>query len=498
MLQPKLSDAAMRRQRVQDLLARREVWFVIAALAGLLMAELITGFNLRLMKFGVGLVAVVVVVRFPLAVGIGMLLAFCSFPTAVMLGNTNDLLSFLLIVVWIAKRRLRMEPPWRRSYVDWAIAIYLAVHVVSLINVESQQDLAQSVVALRHIATPVLLFYLVVSIGRSDRLMLFFTEMFCLGMMLVFLSALMQFYFPGAAFLPRGYLSGLGASDVFDPHGGIRVGGVLSHAVLSDFAAIIVILNLFLILYYRDRRWLRLYHWLMLAGAIYMISLSGNRGGLIVLFGGLFYFLWVFSGEVTPRRVLIGLILLVAGLLTAETVLFQFKGEGSLLGRLAATHFDRGIPDTRRFAWSYILDRIQEKPWLGHGPFFDPSAFEGGEVTAWPHNAYLYYMYTIGIVGIPTFLILSFRLLKGSWAGRRLKVSEISFARGLSATMHIAILQFLVGQLRTDHQRGSTFSYLMWIVFALAMMARENYRGRQVKDVSAQNIPVRSSADGPG
>ena len=147
--------------------------------------------------------------------------------------------------------------------------------------------------------------------------------------------------------------------------------------------------------------------------------------------------------------------------------------------RMAGTQIERGIPDTRQSTWAYIWPRIMERPLVGHGPWFNIQGFAGGEKAHWPHNAFLYYAFTMGFIGMTTFIVLIWRLLKRTWVGRGLAIGETPLERGLTVVFHISALIFLIGQLRTDHQRPDPFVYFMWITFAFGILAREIWEDRK-------------------
>jgi O-antigen ligase len=168
----------------------------------------------------------------------------------------------------------------------------------------------------------------------------------------------------------------------------------------------------------------------------------------------------VFRREFSWKRVFIGLIAFLGLMLIGEKTLGRFEGNITLLTRVAGTYIERGIPDTRRVAWTYVWDRIMERPILGHGP----------------HNAFLFYFFSIGLVGLPTYLYLVWRVLRRTWDRGGFRIGEAPFSRGMMAVCHVGVVQFLIGQLRTDHQRGDVYIFFMWILFALGILASEVWR----------------------
>jgi O-antigen ligase len=211
----------------------------------------------------------------------------------------------------------------------------------------------------------------------------------------------------------------------------------------------------------------------MAALAVYVVSLTGNRGALIALMIGMAYFLWMFRRELSWKRALIGLTVFLGLMVVGEKTLGRFQGNITLLTRLAGTYIERGVPDTRRAAWGYVWQRISERPILGHGPYYPLSLIAPGQKAVWPHNAYLFYFFSIGLVGLPTFLFLLGRVLKRTWDRGGFRIGDAPLSRGLMVVCHVGVVQFIAAQLRTDHQRGDVYIFFMWILFALGVLSRE-------------------------
>ncbi len=468
-----LSTGELRGQRMQDLLLKPWVWIAAAILIGLAIAGQYTVVNIRLIKLLVGVAFVVVVVRFPTYVSLGVFFILYTTPTAIFLGNTNFLFITVMAIAWLVKFAMRIEPGPRRTALDWAILAYVIVHLISCANIRTVEQLTGTLDKLRHLIWPIILYYLIVFLGRSRQKLMFLAQMLTASMLWVCFTGFMERFFPGVHYLPDWYLSVLWAQGLFAENV-VRVGGIFrAHALLSDSAAVVAIMQAYLALHFRHRPWLRAYHWFVLVVCVYTISLSGNRGGLILLlFGGL-YFLVVFAREISWKRAFVALLVLAVILQFGEMTLAGFEGDPTLLVRMVETRVDRGVPDTRKLVWSYVWDRIQERPIIGHGPYYNILEERLGGRGMWPHNAYLFYVFTIGFLGLPTFLFLCWKVIKRTYSGWRLRVGEISFARGMAAVFHVGILQFLLGQMRTDHQRADVFVYFMWILFGLGVLARD-------------------------
>lgn len=461
-------------RKLRGLLLHPGLWAAVAAAIGLGMGLMVERFRLRYFKLIIGALFALAVLRLPTYLGVGLFLVVCSYPASLWIGDTNLAFILFLLVVWLVRVALGREEQPTRTYLDWAILFYIGALALSLVHVESGRELGDSWVVLRHILTPIGMYFLIVNAGRSERRLLVLTEAFLFGVTTVFFSVFMQRYYPGLSWLPRGYLGSPSGARLFGTQAGaIRLGGVYTHALLSDVTAIAFVIRIYLAAYYRRNAWMRAYHWFFALLSAYVLSMTGNRGGLLVLLGGMAIYLWTFRRQYTLTRVVAGAALVAVALVGSEFLLFRFQTEGSLLGRLFRTQLVRGIPETRLGAWDFVWNRIAESPWIGHGPVYPIGETIQGVRANWPHNAYFYYLYTAGVVGLLAFLVICWRVVRHTRAGHGFAVRDISLARGLTAVFHVSVLQFLAGQMRTDHQRRDLYVYVMWTVFALAILARE-------------------------
>lgn len=492
-----VSEAELRGRRLQDFLLHPVVWILLAALVGFYLGLTATGVGERYGKLIIAVAFLFAVFRYPPHVGIGLMLILYTTPARIWIGDTNFIFTIFLLISWLMRVAMRTEPRPRRTYLDWAILAYVAVHVLSLVNIETSQAMEKSMLALRHLFIPIVFYYLIVNVGRTERRLMLFAEMFTLSMVFAFITAFAERFFPTVKFLPNWLLTTFGSQDIFAP-GEIakeRVGGLFSHAMLGDATAITFILQVYLATRYKGRPFARAYHWLLALVSLYVISLTRNRGSLLVLMAGSMYFLWIFSKEFKWRRAFAGLIIGTGLLFFGEVTLARFTGDIGLLGRLASTYFQRGIPDTRIGVWTGIWRYLVEKPILGHGPYFSLRAGALGLQVRWPHNTFLFYWFTTGLIGVIVFAILVFRVLRHTWVGRGLDIGRISRAQGLTAVFHIAAVQFMLGQLRSDHQRGDVFVFLMWIVFAMGIAARQVWDdSRRASAANSVEAPLPAAA----
>jgi len=499
-LRPRLTDAELRGRRIQDWFLHPAVWLAIAALAGMYLGLQLTPVGPRYSKLVIGVVFLILVFRFPVHIGAGLMLILYAFPARIWIGDTNFIFTVFVLLAWLVRITLRHEPRPRGTYLDWAILAYVAVQILSLVNVGNREILEKSLLALRHLFVPIVFYYVLVNVGRNERRLLFFAEMFTASMAFVFLTAFAERFFPHVRFLPQWMLTAFGSSDLFAAREVAegRVGGLFSHAMLGDATAITFILQVYLATRYRHRWAARAYHWTMALLSIYVVSLTRNRGSLVLLMLGSAYFLFIFRREIKLRRVLAGGLIGIALLFFAEITLERFHGDVGLLGRLLQTHIERGIPDTRVGVWTGIWRMLLEKPILGHGPYFSLRAGALGLRVLYPHNTLLFYWFTSGLVGVIVFLVLVARVFRRTWVGHGLDIGRASLSRGLTAVFHIAAVMFMLGQMRTDHQRGDVFVFFMWLLFGFGVMARQIWEDRRLTEGTGDAEPAPRGAHAAG
>ena len=153
-----------------------------------------------------------------------------------------------------------------------------------------------------------------------------------------------------------------------------------------------------------------------------------------------------------------------------------------------------------------MVSRIPEHPWIGHGPFIDLRRGAAGGMY-WPHNAYLFYLYTTGILGLVSWLWILLKMIWLSFPRGPVDFKRDSLARVTMVVFHIQIVMFAMSQVRDEHQRGNVYYYYMWILFALATvgwrLARAETRARRRKrgglDRAGRPLPQRRRGpDEPG
>ncbi len=447
-------------------------WFLllIAAAFGVLVAQITLGtLPPRWAKATLGFVFLLALFRLPLYAVVSLFLIAFPFPTFIFLGNSNVIFVLFLVIAWAVRVRLGLEPSPARTYLDWACWLYIGVHLLSLVNVETPDNLRNGLFQIQFLSAAVGLYFLVAKTLHTERHLRIAFQALAVTSLLVAITGVMEYFVPTLQLIPEWFIAP-------GPHGkrfgeGGRVGGVFRfHGLLADFCAMMFILQAYLFIRSKSILARGFYLMLMLSG-LFLMFVTANRGGFIIWVVGLAYMIWIGRGGLTTRRVMVALpVLLLVGVLL-ETVVTRYGRVITLFWRLTTTQLERGIPENRVEVWAAVLREIPNHLWIGHGPFYD--LLGGGSALGrwWPHNAYLMYLWTTGVIGLLIFLWILGKAFWKSRPGGKLHLGEVPFAQGALMVAHVQILQFALAQIRDEHQRGNVYVYLMWVLFGLAAAA---------------------------
>jgi O-antigen ligase len=154
----------------------------------------------------------------------------------------------------------------------------------------------------------------------------------------------------------------------------------------------------------------------------------------------------------------------VVGLVVVDTVLSERTIAVSVVDRFTDTTFEGFVPENRTMTWMPALKEALEKPFFGHGPYYDIGV--GLTKRMWPHNGYLFCFFTLGLFGLMAFLWIIARVIKVSKSWRRPGVRNTRLGDFL-ALAQIWLFVLLLEQLRTDHQRDDIYPYIVWMCFGV-------------------------------
>ena len=433
----------------------------------------------RYMKLIFGLLFFLGATRLPFHLAMAMFLIMWPAPTYIFLTDTNILFLGVFLIIWMTRVRLGSLPSRVKTPIDWAILVYLGVHVLSFINIETASVLSKAGQAMAFMTAGVVFYLLLVNAFRTEKHLEIALNALCICSLFVSATAIAEYFF-GYSLVPTWFLFSPGMWGVVAE--GDRAGGVFGfHGLLADFSAMNFYLQIVLGMRTR-RRLAKFWYYSLAVLGLLNIGYSANRGGVFIWVLGGIYFLWFHRKKVSWPKIILGLAGAFAGLevlgLTSEKMLNRVR----IFERLATTSFQRGIPDDRVQVWSYMFRRIPEHPWIGHGPYIEFRRGATGELF-WPHNAYLFYLYTTGVAGLLTFLWILVKTIILSFPRGPVDFARGPLVRAAQALFHIQVVMFAFGQLRDEHQRGNVYIYYMWLLIAFAVITTRLAR--------AQSAPAR-------
>jgi O-antigen ligase len=159
-------------------------------------------------------------------------------------------------------------------------------------------------------------------------------------------------------------------------------------------------------------------------------------------------------------------------------VVINYTQFGQMYERLEATQLEEGMPDSRARTWTNIIGHIAEKPLLGHGPMLRLEELAPGQPAPtqsihYPHNVYLYLLYTTGAAGLILYLIFFAWLVVRYRRGIR-QPSGDPFIDGFIKLGILSMIVFLVDQIKIEFLRFEYIDYwhytfavfAMWLAFA--------------------------------
>ena len=174
----------------------------------------------------------------------------------------------------------------------------------------------------------------------------------------------------------------------------------------------------------------------------------------------------------------------------ASFVMLKYTDFNVLYARLAGTEIEGFVPDDRK-GWKYVVERIADRPVLGHGPRIvrreeydqPPRNWPMDFINWYPHNLYLFILYTTGVVGLLAYGIwassywIALCRLRRRWDDARYRV-----AKGLPTLGMIVFVAFLVDQYKVEFLRHYLLDYQHYLAALFGMFAalrKVDYASRQ-------------------
>jgi hypothetical protein len=459
-------------------------WRIVPLIIVILITSWVVGTEIvhphqRLVKVTILFIIIVIMLRFQMIYSLYLFILLYLFPSGITYGSTNLLLMTLIPLLWVIRATSSGVPLLKRTELDGLVIVLILAHAVSFFNMESMALIKNGLRLFWRQIAAMAFFYLIVRFVDDEKKLEQITKVIGISTALLVSTGVVELIAPGATIIPGWIATGRSPGELALRTGaGLRLGGaVASHAVFSDYC---VLTLFFLVLYMlRSKNPIEKLIWVAISVSTFLVMLAtANRGALIQLVGGLIYLMFVFRKQLTLFRLVAIITAFVAFFAAGQLFLDRFTLAASITERLIGTEFVGIVPDTRVGTWSTVLIRSRDHIIIGHGPWFRTGV--GLEYMLWPHNSYIFYLYMLGIFGLSAFLLICLKLVLIS---RKYSTPDrlATFSGKIMGVLHIQLIMFLVGQIRTDHQRNSDYTYMffVWMLFALIVATAKIIRNRE-------------------
>lgn len=376
--------------------------------------------------------------------------------------TSSVLLTYVVGIAYLLRGKLKFLP--MLGFFLATLAIYFAST-----GFASRSTHVQHALYIFSYGSAILMFYVVYNFVRETRDVALVLRMLIILNVLVVIYCLIQIMFDKVSLFGLEELTiqgtrGRGA----DP----RLTGPYGVGVTAEFLAIHTLLAAYLSIHAVSIAQRNLLYLLMAVNIGCLIA-TANRGGFLVLIGGAGLFLYMFHSQLGMKRTLTISITGSFLLVIASVIMINFTQFGALYQRLEATEIEGGIPDTRATTWANVLPKIADKPLLGHGPRLrlqddESRSYKGHEAIPYPHNLYLFLLYTVGFVGLIAYLFFF------AWLVARIRravkrTSDDAFKQGMIKLGILFIVVFMVDQMKIDFLRYELVDYWHYIfsIFAI-------------------------------
>jgi O-antigen ligase len=211
---------------------------------------------------------------------------------------------------------------------------------------------------------------------------------------------------------------------------------------------------------------------------------TANRGATSGLILAFLLALVFFRRRMGVARIALIAIGAAVSLVAVDTLLSEKTIAVSVLERFGNTKFEGLVPENRTMTWGPTLDEALEKPFFGHGPFFDTGV--GLTKRMWPHNGYLFYFFTLGLFGLLTFVWVVAKVFRESKIWRAPGIRDTRLGTFLTIAQ-IWLFVLLLEQMRTDHQRDDIYPYIVWMCFGVIVTGAAIARRKLA--AASQSVP---------
>jgi hypothetical protein len=471
-----------------DLAVRIVPVATLVAIGALFSAEQAVKPQHRAIKAALFLGLMAFMLRFEMVYAVYLFAVLFIFPSGISIASSNSVLMTVIPMIWAVRAASTKTRLFRRTALDAPVAVFLLAYVLSFMNVDTNHLLIMGLKVFWRQLACFAFFYMIVTFVDTPEKLTRLLKLMAITITLVMLTAIVELVAPGTVIVP-GWIDlsrGLeeGGRLAVRVHK-MRVGGVLaSDANLADFGSFVFCLLAYFA--WKARNPADKVFWALATAATLVGVLStGNRGGLIGLAIAIAYTSFLFRRKVPFRQLSATLLTFVVLVVVVATLLDRYTVATSPLDRLLHTQMVGMVPETRTMTWAPSLAKSMEHPFFGHGPYFD--VVQGLAFQFWPHNAYLFYLQTLGLFGLGAFVWIMARIYRMTLAERVWRY-ESHPVGDLMALARVWFVVFAVLQLRSDHQRDDIYPYMVWLWFGVVVVAERLLR--EEAEAAVQPVPA--------
>ena len=448
--------------------------------------------NQRAIKAAVILALMVFMFRFDMVYSLYAFVLLFFFPSGISFGSSNNVIMTIIPTVWAVRAASIKTRLFVKTPLDWPHGVFIMAYVVSLVNVESHYALVHGFQVIWRQLCCIGFFAMLVTFVDDEKRLMRLLKVACIADALVMSTAVVELVAPGTTIIP-GWLAitkPLSEGGMYTARiEKMRVGGVLaSDANLADFGT--QLLGFMVYFAWRSKNPAAKTFWALLSALTLSAVLStGNRGGLIGVFILFAYGMFLFRKQMSFARKMLIITGSLALLVSADYVLSTYTYATSPIQRLLNTEMVGVVPETRTMTWWPSIKKSMEHPFVGSGPWFEIG--KGLSFQFWPHNAYLYYLQTLGLFGLGAFTWIMVRVTRMSLRFRE-RVPGRDTLADLAILSHIWLVIFAVEQLGIDHQRDDIYPYVVWMLFGVITILARLIHRRQETPVYTPPRPAES------
>jgi len=414
-----------------------------------------------------GVIAFVLMYALPSRWSLGALLLMIPFQLIVSkYGSLNVILTYLLGIAFLFQRKIKRYP------LLGATAFIVFAYLLALTQAP-RFLMFDNLLYLVAIGSNFILFYVVYNYIQEEGDVKYILKIFVVLNILVIVYCYLQLI------LGEGSFAFLGIQELSITQNRITdidrrlAGPFAAVGITAEYLVIQIVILWYSSIYVTSRKIKYLYFSLIAANFAFLVA-TGNRGGLISLLIGAVMLVYMFRRELGVRRIITGGMLAVSAFILLSIVVVSQTQFDRLYERVTNTEFKGGLPETRSMIWPMTIEKIKDKPWIGHAPRVQYGEEKGVHnradwIIGYPHNLYLFLLFSLGIVGLIAYLIFWARLFSAIWRSRY-TVRETSLISGIPRLGVVLMLVILVDQMKVEFLRFSLVDYQHYIFALLAFL----------------------------